>query len=180
MKFGAWLIICFSVIALSLSFFNLYQVYVHPIKYKTEIIECAKECEINPTLVASVINVESSFRKNARSNKNAIGLMQIKLTTANYLNDLENLNHITEKELFKPKKNIEYGIKYLRYLLNKFEDVNTALASYNAGETIVRAWLKNENYSTDEKTLNYIPYTETRNYVKKINENIKYYKKIFD
>ena len=127
-----------------------------------------------------MLNVESSFKETAKSNKNAIGLMQIKLSTANYLNDLNNQNKITETQLFTPATNIKYGCAYLKYLIDKFENLNTALASYNAGETRVREWLKSGIYSVDGKTLSYIPYEETRNYVEKINKNFKYYTKIFN
>ena len=75
--------------------------------------------------------------------------------------------------------NIIYGCKYLKYLLNKFEDINTTLCAYNAGETRVRTWLKS-NYSTDGKTLNFIPFEETRKYVNKIQKNMKFYKKYFN
>ena len=50
-------------------------------------------------MIASIINVESSFNAEARSNKNALGLMQIKLETANYINKLNGLNIISENEL---------------------------------------------------------------------------------
>jgi len=41
----------------------------------------------------------------------------------------------------------------------------------------VRSWLNSGIYSTDKITLSYIPYEETRNYIKKINKNIKFYNK---
>jgi soluble lytic murein transglycosylase len=153
--------------------------YTHPLRFNQTILENAKTYSLSPSLVASVINVESSFNENSKSNKNAVGLMQIKLSTANYLNDLKHKKHITEEEIFIPSTNIQYGCEYLRYLLSKFEDLNTVLAAYNAGETIVRKWLSSGVVSIDGKTLTYIPYEETRNYVEKINKNIKYYKKIF-
>ena len=179
MKVGACILILFSAFAFSLCAFNLFSVYTHPLKYELTILECSKKYDLPPELIASVINVESSFNETAKSKKGAIGLMQIKLSTANYMNELNNRNSSTESELYIPKINLNLGCEYLRYLMNKFQNLDTVLASYNAGETIVRSWLNSGIYSTDTITLNYIPYEETRNYVKKINENIKYYKKIF-
>lgn len=179
MKFFAFVLIFFSLFAFSLSAYNLYNVFTHPLKYKNEIINCANENNLNPALIASVINVESSFNKNAKSNKNAIGLMQVKLSTANYINTLKNAEKIDETALYVPTKNIEIGTLYLRYLIDKFENINTALASYNAGETRVRSWLKSGIYSLDGKTLNYIPFEETRNYVEKVNKNMRFYEKHF-
>lgn len=180
MKFGALVLIFFSCFAFSLSFINLYDVFTHPLKFDNEIVFYANEFDLSPALVASVINTESSFKENSKSIKNAIGLMQVKLSTANYLNEMNNSKAITEEELFIPSTNIKYGCEYLNYLMNKFENLNTALASYNAGETRVRGWINSGICSTDGKTLSYIPYEETRNYVEKVNKNLKYYNKIFN
>lgn len=179
MKIGAFVLIFFSSFAFVLSAYNLFNVFTHPLKFENEIIQFAEEYDLSPEIVASIINVESSFKENAKSSKNAIGLMQIKLTTANYMKELNKEETLTENELFKPKVNINLGCQYLRYLIDKFGQVNTALASYNAGETRVKSWLKSGIYSKDGKTLMYIPYEETRNYVEKINKNLNYYKKIF-
>ena len=172
MKFGAIAILIFSTLTVFLAGYKTYQVFIHPIKHENEIISHAQIYNLDASIIASLINVESSYNTNAKSNKNAIGLMQIKLETANYLNELNNENPITENELFDVKTNIKYGCEYLRYLMNKFDDIYTSLAAYNAGETRVRSWLKNEEFSTDKKTLKIIPYKETLNYVKKIKNNI--------
>lgn len=179
MKIGAFILLLFSCFAFYLSAYKLFLVFTHPLKFEEEIIFCAQEFDISPELIASVINVESSFDENAKSNKNAIGLMQIKLSTANYLDDLNATYHISEEDLFIPKINIKYGCEYLKYLINKFEQVNTALAAYNAGETRVKSWLNSKDFSKDGKILNFIPFEETRNYVEKINKNLKYYQKLF-
>ena len=179
MRITTFVLIFFSCVAFLLSGYNLYLVFTHPIKFENYINFYAEEFDLNPALVASVINVESSYNVKARSNKNAIGLMQIKLTTANYLNTLNEKNLIEEKELFNPNINIKFGCEYLRYLMNKFENLTTVLASYNAGETRVKTWLKSSTFSDDGKTLKNIPYLETKNYINKINKNIAFYEKIF-
>ncbi len=150
----------------------------HPIRYANEIKAVAKTYTLPPYLIASVINVESGFNKNAKSTKGALGLMQIKLDTANFLNEYYKLDvKLDENDLYSVSTNIRYGGMYLKYLLDKFADVNTALAAYNAGETRVRVWLSDAQYSLDQKTLNYIPFNETREYINKVNKNIKFYKK---
>ena len=179
MKIFYALFIALSLLAITLLGLTTYLCLAHPIKYKNEIIFTCEKYNLKPAVVASLINVESGYSYKAKSNKNAIGLMQIKLTTANYLNDLENKEHITENELFVPFTNIEYGCKYLRYLIDKFDDIYTSLAAYNAGETNVRNWLKSAEFSSNGKTLNNIPYTETKNYIKKIKNNLKFYNNIY-
>lgn len=178
MKICGWILIVFSCFTFALSAQKIFDVLRHPIQYENEIISASKTYEIDPEIIMSVINVESSFKPNAKSKKNAIGLMQIKLSTANYLCDSENKKHLTESDLFTPKTNIDFGCKYLNYLMKKFDDKFTALAAYNAGETRVRSWLNCEDFSADKKTLKTIPFEETRNYVEKIKENIKFYKKL--
>lgn len=179
MKFGAVLILIFSAFTFSLAGYKTYQAFTHPIKFENEIKTYSKLYNLDAGIVASLINVESSYKENSKSNKGAIGLMQIKLETANYLNELNGKNLITENELFDTKTNIKYGCEYLRYLINKFDDIYTSLAAYNAGETRVRSWLKNGDYSSNGTTLNLIPFEETNNYVKKIKNNLKFYKKIY-
>lgn len=179
MKFGAFILIIFSCVAFILSGYRIFLVYTHPFNFKNEILACSQKHSFAPELIASIINVESSFNEKARSNKDAIGLMQIKLTTANYVSNLNQQNEITENELFKPAINIELGCQYLNYLVKKFKDIDTSLAAYNAGETRVRSWLNSGIYSTDGIKLSYIPFKETREYVEKINKNIRFYKKYF-
>lgn len=179
MKFGAWLILFFSVVTFCLAGYKTFLSITHPVKYKDEIIEFCNALNLNPAIVASVINVESSYDKNAVSNKNAIGLMQIKLSTAEYVSNIYKLEKVNKQKLFEPKTNIKFGCYYLKYLSEKFDNIYTILASYNAGETRVRTWLSNENYSKDKKTLINIPYEETENYIKKLKNNINFYKKAY-
>ena len=180
MKKWAILILVGFVFTLCLGGYKIFVSLNHPLKYENIIKQNCNYYNLPPSLVASVINVESGYDQNATSNKNAIGLMQIKLSTANYLNEFYKTGiTLTESELFAPQTNIKYGCMYLNYLFKKFKDTNTVLASYNAGETVVRSWLNNTNYSTDKITLQNIPFLETKNYIKKINNNLKFYKLYF-
>ena len=160
--------------------YKLFLGLTHPIKYQTEIIETCKKYNLEPSLIASLINVESGYKSEAKSNKNAIGLMQIKLDTANYIANLNNKKEVSENELFSPKINVEFGCMYLQYLNKKFNDIFTTLAAYNAGETRVRAWLSSTDFSSDGITLKIIPYKETNNYIIKIKNNLKFYSKVYD
>lgn len=180
MKKLAITLICVYVCTLLFGGYKCIQALTHPIKYEEVIITECKKYNISPHIIASIINTESHYKPNAVSPKNALGLMQIKYDTVLFLIDYYNLDEkISESSLFIPEINIYYGCLYFNYLLNKFKDINTTLASYNAGETRVRTWLKNNNYSEDGVKLNNIPYTETKNYVKKVNNNLIFYKKIY-
>jgi soluble lytic murein transglycosylase len=135
----------------------------------------SQEYDIKPELVASVINAESNFDKDAKSSKGAIGLMQIMPKTAVYIAGSD-AGVIDVKSLFESDTNIKLGCKYLSYLFDKFEDETVALASYNAGEGVVMRWLEDSRYSADKKTLKKIPYEETREYVAKVQKAKAVYK----
>ena len=171
----AIILLIFSLVTIFFSTYKLFYAIAHPIKYKN-IIYANSTKNIPPYLIASVINVESRYDKNAESKKGAIGLMQIKQSTADYMIDIYKIDKNTNQNLFNPTTNIRLGSLYLNYLYKKFGDITLVICAYNAGETIVRNWTKNSEIYSNGK-LNYIPYFETKNYLKKVNENIEFYKK---
>lgn len=157
------------------------------ISFKTKFDEyvtlASNQFGVDRCLIFSIIKAESKFDQNAKSPKGAIGLMQIKVTTGNFMlenNNFEFLNNklLLENDLLNPKINIMIGTKYIKYLLDKFENIDVSICAYNAGETIVRGWLKNKEYSKDGKSLVKIPYDETNKYLNKVKFNQFIYKKI--
>ena len=113
------------------------------------IVESSRRYNIDPLLIYAQMHQESSFKLKALSHKGASGLMQLMPGTARRLG-------VTN--IYDPKQNIDGGVKYMRMLLNMFnQDVTLALAGYNAGEGAV---MKYGN--------NIPPYNETREYVRRI------------
>ncbi len=181
MKKTVILILLCSIFTVGFAGYKLLLALAHPIKYNEQIIESANKFDIDAGIIASVINVESSYRTNAKSNKDAIGLMQIKYSTAEYLIDYYKLDiAITEKDLYDANINIYLGCLYIKYLNNKFNNIWTTLIAYNAGETRVRSWLKDSQYSLDNVTIYNIPFSETKNYIDRIKENLKFYSKVYN
>ena len=165
-------------IVILILFFNLIIFFFVSFKteYKDIVLNVSSTFNIEPSLIFSIIKAESKFNENAKSSAGAIGLMQIKLSTANYMLTLDGEDVISENELFMTENNIKLGTQYFAYLLNKFENLDVSICAYNAGETVVRQWLQDETLSKDGKTLIKIPYTETENYLKKVQFNQKIYK----
>lgn len=133
---------------------------------------------LDPPLAFSVIKAESGFSENAVSDAGAVGLMQLMPSTAKFVCDRNDIPFEAER-LKDGDYNAMLGCIYLNYLLSRFSDKETALAAYNAGEGTVSSWLKNSAYSDDGIHLKYVPYAETRNYIKKVLKYQKIYA-IFD
>lgn len=151
--------------------------YKYPLKYQEQIKINAEKYDVQPEIIASVINAESRYREKAVSNKGALGLMQILPSTGKWIASQVNINEFQDEMLLDAKTNIQFGSYYLSYLMKKFSNFETVLASYNAGEGVVQGWLNNQEYSVDRVSLKTIPYKQTRNYIDKVNKSIKYYSK---
>src|SRR5690242_19377183 len=109
---------------------------------------------VDPYLIFLVMEQESHFNTHAVSPKGARGLMQLMPGTG---------SRFGVRRPHDPAQNIAGGTRYLRELLNKFNNrVDLVLASYNAGEGAVIKF--------GHKVP---PYAETRNYVKKISKQYK-------
>ena len=98
-------------------------------------------------LVKAVIHTESGFDPRARSQPGAQGLMQLMPATA---------RRYGVNDVWNPVQNIEAGTKHLRHLINRYGNLDIALAAYNAGEGNV------------DKHGGIPPFPETRDYVERV------------
>lgn len=103
---------------------------------------------VDPGLVRAVMKTESNFNRWAVSPKGARGLMQLIPATG---------HRYGVRDFFDPQQNVDGGVRYLKFLLEKFNgNIDLSLAAYNAGENLVAR-------------LGRIPaIPETTNYVRKI------------
>ncbi|MBR4270776.1 MAG: lytic transglycosylase domain-containing protein [Clostridia bacterium] len=148
----------------------------YPFNYKNIITKTAAQNDVSPSLIASVINAESHFKKEAISSVGAMGLMQLMPSTAKFIAQKCNIDYTS---LIYPESNISLGTAYIRYLLEKFPDTKTMLCAYNAGEGNVARWLKDSRYSLDQKTLISTPFPATNYYADKVLHDEKIYRKFF-
>ena len=144
--------------------FGVYAVF--PLKYYSEIVCVCKETNVEKSLILAIIKAESSFNAEKVSNKGAVGLMQLLPNTAEYISDIYFASN--NFDLKNPKENILLGVTYIIYLSNKFDCQSTLIAAYNAGEGNVSNWLKNKAFSNDGKSLDVIPFNETKVYLNRV------------
>ncbi len=100
--------------------------------------------QVDPDLIRAMIQVESSFDAGAVSLAGARGLMQIMPKTQKDLG---------LKDPFDADSNVEAGVRYYRWLLNRFQETELALAAYNAGPSRVE---KYDGIPPFEETVNYV------------------------
>jgi soluble lytic murein transglycosylase-like protein len=128
-----------------------------PLGINEAVLRIATENSLPPQLIHSVIKVESNYDPHAISSKGAMGLMQLIPSTA---------RRFGVNDVFNPVQNIQGGAKYLRYLLDLFDNsYPLALAAYNAGEAAVA------------KYGGIPPYAETQNYVVLVRKQLELAKK---
>ena len=148
----------------------------YPVAYSEYIMKYSHKNNLDECLVMAVIKVESNYVPEAQSDY-AYGLMQLTEETAEWNAKKMGLK---DYDWHVPETNIRIGSYYLKSLIDKYHNVDTALAAYNAGGGNVDSWLKDSRYSKDGETLNHIPFPETRHYVRKVNENWDSYKKLYN
>ena len=116
--------------------------------YREIVAAAASRYSVDAALIASVIAVESNFDPKAVSRKNARGLMQLLPETADRLG---------VKNIFDPQENIDAGTRYLKELLQKYNnDLVLTLAAYNAGPDRVQQYGRVP------------PFAETISYVRRV------------
>lgn len=119
--------------------------------YAAMINRVAEEQQLHPELIHAVVRAESAYNPDAVSSKGAVGLMQLMPATAERFG-------VGDRQ--DPQQNLNGGARYLRLLLGMFDnDLDLALAAYNAGENAVIRYGRQIP-----------PYPETQNYVRKVQQ----------
>lgn len=151
---------------------------LYPCEYSDIVESNAEENNLSPWFVYAVIKCESDFVPDAVSHTGAVGLMQIMPDTFTWISGKLNLENDFSKAS-QPEVSIKYGCYLYGYLMDKYENEETAVAAYHAGMGNVNKWLSDEKYSTDGKSLHTIPFPTTAKYVKKVMSTKNIYKKLY-
>jgi soluble lytic murein transglycosylase len=138
----------------------------------------------NAPLIHAIIKQESGFAPSAVSKVGAIGYMQLMPDTAKLVAKELGISYDRTKLATDIRYNIRLGSYYIMKLVNQFEGSEMlAIASYNAGPNATLRWInefydprKEKNFDKVVDWIELISYSETRNYVQRIIENMIVYK----
>lgn len=137
---------------------------LYPLRYEQIIDGHARNYELDEALLAAVIYQESKFEARAESDSGAIGLMQLLPETARGIAARTGGSRFRVADLYDPEINVRYGSWYLRHLLDKYADLELALAAYNGGQGNVDRGIR---------------YAETDAYVERVEELRQIYRRAY-
>ncbi len=175
-------LIILILIVFLIVFKNKIQRIFYPKSYEEFVSMYSDEYGVDENLIFAVIKAESNFQEDAVSHKDALGLMQIMKETAEDVARKYNIEidfNNSEREILNVQNNIKIGTKYLAVLLEKYKNIEVAVAAYNAGIGTVDNWIEKGIIKSDGSDIENIPYKETNNYVRKILRNYKIYQDLY-
>lgn len=178
-KFGIFIIVLVAAFFLTIW---VLKTFVYPLTHFSIVKEAASENSLDPYLILAIIKTESGFNENAKSNKDAKGLMQMLDSTANEVNDNINIVDSVDDNIYDADVNIKLGCKYFSNLVKRYDgNYYLAICAYNAGMGNVDKWLENgyiEKNLDEYKNVN-LPFEETSKYLEKVISSYKIYVKLY-
>jgi soluble lytic murein transglycosylase len=146
-----------------------------PMPFRDAVVKRSREINLDPAYVYGLIRQESRFIMDARSHVGASGLMQVMPATARWTANKIGLTGFNQAQLNDRDTNIAIGTAYLKLVLDDFQGSSPlAAAAYNAGPSRPRAW-RNGPIMEGAAWAENVPFSETRDYVKKVAANATVY-----
>ena len=151
----------------------------YPMPYQEVFRGYAATHGVDEAWVLGLVRQESRFNTDARSGAGAAGLMQVMPRTARYVASKIGMRNYRPKSVTEIETNVTLGTGYLKLVMEQLGHPVLASAAYNAGPSRARRW-------RDEKPLEgaiyveSIPFSETRDYVKKVMTNAVYYAAVLE
>lgn len=150
----------------------------YPLPHRDVFTAYSQRHGVDEAWVYGLVRQESRFIQHVRSSAGAMGLMQLMPSTAREVARRAGLGQIDRGTITTVDTNVSLGTYHLRELLDMLDDKPVlASAAYNAGLSRVRAW---QPASAMEGVVfaETIPFSETRDYVKKVMSNTMYYARV--
>jgi soluble lytic murein transglycosylase len=153
-----------------------------PAPFRDAMVQYAAPLGLDENWVYGLIRQESRFITDARSAVGASGLMQLMPRTARYVARKMNVPNFTPARVNEMDVNLQLGTGYLKMVLDDLDgSPMLATAAYNAGPGRPRAWRASLPRTVEGAIFaETIPFTETRDYVKKVMSNTVYYAALYE
>jgi soluble lytic murein transglycosylase len=151
----------------------------YPVVHGDALLEESRRHGLDPALVAGLIRQESSFNPRAVSVAGARGLMQLMPDVGAAIARSRNFPIWNQALLLDPDVSLELGTAHLATSLKRGTPPARALAAYNAGGSRLSRWLRRPGADDPELFAEWIPYTETRDYVRIVQRNANVYRALY-
>jgi soluble lytic murein transglycosylase len=151
----------------------------YPTPFRDVFREYARTHELDEAWVFAIVRQESRFIAEARSAAGAAGLMQVMPHTAKYVAARMGIRNWRKKDVLEIETNVTIGTGYLKMVLEQLGDPVLASAAYNAGPSRARRW-RDVRPLEGAIYVETIPFSETRQYVKKVMANSVFYGALLD
>ena len=156
-----------------------YWLALYPFPYRGVVTLAAQRRQLDPLFVIALIRQESRFVNDIRSVADAVGLMQVLPSTAEWI--AAEKGEAPPIDLADPSDNVRIGTLYLQYVHEQWENNSMlAVASYNAGPGNVEGWLDEFGLGDPDEFVEKIPFDETRGYVSSVLGNYWNYMRLYD
>jgi soluble lytic murein transglycosylase len=153
---------------------------VYPFPFRNIITAEARDRNVDPFLAAALIRQESMFNPRARSPVGALGLMQVMPATGNTLARTLGIKGFKPEMLTQPELNVHFGMAYLADQLRTYGNrLDAVLAAYNAGPSRVTRWRRFPEWNDRLLFAERIPFDETRDYVRIVQNNRRIYAALY-
>ena len=150
----------------------------YPTPLRERVMTQSARAGLDPAFVYGLVRQESRFVMDARSSAGAGGLMQLMPATARWTAHKIGMEHYRSQSLTDPDVNLALGTAYLKAVLDDSDgSLALAAAAYNAGPSRSRSWRARSGPTGLETAIwaETIPFTETRDYVKRVLANTTAY-----
>lgn len=156
--------------------------FAWPAPFEAELAEAVDSgMRLEPGLVYAIMREESGYRPAVVSAAGARGLLQLMPETAERIAREVLPGPFDAEDLFLPGVNIRLGSAYLEDMVERFDGRRSAaIGSYNAGPHVVARWIaEGVGAGEDDEFVEEIPYSETRNYVKRVMRSLHAYRVLY-
>jgi soluble lytic murein transglycosylase len=151
----------------------------YPLARDDALIEESRKNNLDPALVAGLIRQESSWNPRAVSPAGARGLMQLMPAVGASIAAAHHYPLWNPGLLFEPDVSLELGTSHLATSLRRDTPPARALAAYNAGASRVARWTQRPGSADPELFAEWIPFDETRDYVRVVQRNAGIYRALY-